>query len=217
MGLSAALCLALGPGNPPSWARQTLDRVVASMANHAITESDVEREYGFQLFLEGRIPTSSPDPATLERVRNQLIDQHLLLQEAAAEAAGAADLMTGAAERLAEVGKRFQSQDAYESALRAMGMDESQALQRLEQQEQTLRMIDQRLRPAAWVDPAEVETYYRETLAPEYAERSGTAAPALPEVEGQIREILVQKKIDQLLTTWLEELKSSREIRFHSF
>jgi uncharacterized Zn finger protein len=39
----------------------------------------------------------------------------------------------------------------------------------------------------------------------------------LTEVQGQIREILAQKKIDELLASWLEELKPSRRVRFYSF
>jgi hypothetical protein len=45
----------------------------------------------------------------------------------------------------------------------------------------------------------------------------GSAVPPLTEVQGQIQEILVQKRIDQLLASWLEELKPSRAVRFHSF
>jgi hypothetical protein len=45
----------------------------------------------------------------------------------------------------------------------------------------------------------------------------GSAAPPLTEVQGQIQEILVQKRINQLLASWLEELKPGRRVRFYSF
>jgi len=34
-------------------------------------------------------------------------------------------------------------------------------------------------------------------------------------VQGQIQEILVQKKIDQLLADWLAALRPSRRVRFY--
>jgi len=37
----------------------------------------------------------------------------------------------------------------------------------------------------------------------------------LKDVQGQIQEILVEKKIDELLTTWLEELRPSRRVYFY--
>jgi uncharacterized Zn finger protein len=54
-------------------------------------------------------------------------------------------------------------------------------------------------------------------FTPQYTQTHGSAVPPLTEVQGQIQEILVQKRIDQLLASWLEELKPSRRVRFHSF
>jgi hypothetical protein len=211
------LVLVAVSGIAPCAAAETLDRVVASIGNTALTASDVEKEYRFELFQNGRAPATPPDPATLERVRDRLIDQRLLADEAEAENIERADLPRQATEALNEVRKKYPSAEAFQSALQALGTSEGEVLSHLEDQASVLRLIDQRLRPAAWVERTEIEAYYHETFVPEYARHTGASAPALEEVESQIREILVQQKIDQLLATWLQELRASRRVRLHSF
>jgi hypothetical protein len=204
-------------GVVPCAAAETLDRVVASIGNVALTASDVEQEYRFELFRNGQTPATLPDLATLERVRDRLIDQKLLAEEAEAENVERADLSRQAAQALVEVRKKYPSEGVFQSALQTLGTSEGEVLSRLEDQASVLRIIDQRLRPAAWVERTEIEAYYHETFVPEYARHAVGPGPALEEVESQIREILVQQKIDQLLATWLQELKASRRVRLHSF
>jgi hypothetical protein len=96
-------------------------------------------------------------------------------------------------------------------------VDEKQILTMLVDQQRILRIVEQRLRPAAAPGTTDVESYYRDVFTPEYTQTHGSAVPPLTEVQGQIQEILVQKRIDQLLASWLEELKPSRRVRFHSF
>jgi len=207
----------MGSGGPTARAAETLDRVVASLGNTAVTASEVEQEYRFELFLDSQLPAAAPDAATLERVRDRLVNQTLLAQEAEAESLDRTDLPRRAAEALAEVRKKYASEEAFQSALHTLGRDEAQVLQRLERHESALRIIDERLRPTAWVEPSEIEAYYQKTFVPAYLQRKTGRQPALEEVESQIREILVQQKIDQLLAAWLEELRASQRVRLHSF
>lgn len=196
---------------------QVLDRVLVSFENVAITQSDAEREYGIELFLEGKMPAEIPDPATLRQTCERLVDQRLLALEPAAGSASPEALRTAALQDLEEARKRFPNEGAYQSALESLRMNEQQLLGRLVEQRQILQSIDQRLRPAAAPEAAEIETYYRETFVPEYLQRNKGPAPPLTEVESQIRELVVQRKIDQLLALWLEELRSNRRVRWHSF
>jgi 2-polyprenyl-3-methyl-5-hydroxy-6-metoxy-1,4-benzoquinol methylase len=112
---------------------------------------------------------------------------------------------------------KYASEEVFQSALHKLGMSEQEVLEHLQAQERTLYLIDQRLRPAAWVELSEIEDYYRETFVPEYNRRTTATPPPLKEVENKIREILVQKKIDELLSTWLEELRTGRRVKIHSF
>jgi len=196
---------------------EILDRVVASIGNVTITQSDVEREYRLERFLDGQWPAPPPDSKTLEQVRERLTDQKLLLGEETQDFSHDATLEKTAAEELDAVRKSFSSEPDYQSALHALHMDEKQILTTLIEQQRILRIVEQRLRPEAAPGTTDVQSYYRDVFTPEYTQTHRSAVPPLTEVQGQIQEILVQKKIDQLLASWLEELKPSRAVRFHSF
>lgn len=191
---------------------------MASIGETAITRSDVEREYALEAVIDdGRLPKMPPDAAALVRVRDRLIDQELLALEAQSASEKPANVKKVAAERLAGIRRKCPSQEALDSDLRSLGMDEHQLLGVLEGQERTLEMINQRLRPAASPDRSEIQAYYRNQFAPEYAKRGQGAAPPLAEVESQIREILTQQKIDEQLTAWLRELRQTRHVKVHPF
>jgi hypothetical protein len=196
---------------------QVLDRVLVSFGNVAITQSDAEREYAIELFLEGKMPAEIPDPTTLQQTCERLVNQRLLALESPAGSPVPEALRTAALQDLEEARKRFPNQGAYQSALESLHMNEQQLLGRLIEQRQILQTIDQRLRPAAAPEAAEIEAYYRETFVPQYLQRNKGPAPPLTEVESQISELVVQRKIDQLLARWLEELRSDRRVRWHSF
>jgi hypothetical protein len=196
---------------------ELLDRVVASIGDVAITQSDVEREYRLERFLDGQWPPPTPDSKTLGEVRERLVYQKLLLEEETQDLSRGSTLEKTAAEELDGLRKRFPSEPAYQSALRSLHMDEKRILTALIDQQRVLRIIEQRLRPEASPGTADVASYYREVFAPEYMRTHGPPLPPLAEVERQIQEILVQKKINELLASWLEELRPSRGVRFHSF
>ena len=196
---------------------EILDRVVASIGEVAITQSDVEREYRLERFLDGQWPAPPPDSKTLDQVRERLTEQELLLEEETQDSSLNAGLEKTAAEELDSVRKRFSSEPDYQSALHALQMDEKQILTALVEQQKILRIVEQRLRPEAAPSTTDIESYYRDVFTREYTQKHGSTVPALTEVQGQIQEILVQKRIDQLLGSWLEELKPSRAVRFHSF
>jgi len=194
---------------------QTLDRVVAAIANAAITESDVEAEFQLESFLsDGRVPALAPDAGALAGVLDRLIDQRLLTLEAAAEGIGASDVQPAAQQALAEVRKKCGSEEVFRSSLRVLGLTEAQLLDRLAEQQRMLRIIDLRLRPSVTVEPAEIEAYYHDPFTAEFAKHNpGQTVPPLVQVQIQIREILVQKKVDQQLADWLVELKTTHHVR----
>jgi hypothetical protein len=199
-------------------AAETLDRVVASLGHVAITASDVEQEYRFERFLDGQWPAPPPDAAALNAARMRLTYQMLLTREENPGPAEKAECEKAAGERLAALRKGLAHSEDFHAAIKDLGMTEAAVLARLTQQELVLRLIDERLRPAASPSDEEVADYYRSTFVPELQRKHGGApAPPLSEVEGQIREVLIQKRINELLDQWIEELKPTSRVRFHSF
>ncbi len=212
-----ALVLEVAPCNGRSAAAaETVDRVIASVDNIAIIQNDVEKQYRLELFLNGRPPEEAPD-SSLEGVRDRLINQLLMEQEAEVEGGNLPDFSIQAEKAWEEVRGKYASEETFQAALEKLGMSRQEILGQLQAQERTLYLIDERLRPAAWVDLSEIESYYNETFVPDYERRRASKPPPLEEVESQIREILVQKKIDQLLPNWLEEIRIGRRVRAHSF
>ena len=194
---------------------EVLDRVVASIGEVAVTQSDVEREYRLERFLDGQWPPPAPDAKALDLARERLTYQKLLLEEETQDLSRDPALEKTATEELAGVRQRFPSEKDFQAALGALHMDEKQVLTTLVDQQRILRVIEERLRPEAAPATPQVETYYRDVFTPEYTRTRGLPVPPLTEVLGQIQEILVQQKINQLLADWLAELRPSRRVQFY--
>jgi hypothetical protein len=193
----------------------TLDRVVAAVDGAAITQSDVEQEYKLETFLEtGRVlDAAPPHDATFERILDRLIDQRLLAREIQAEGLENLDVHKAVAERFGDIRKKVPSDQAFHTALRSLDMDKDQLGSKLQEQERIVQMIDRRLRPDAKPSDSEIEAYYRTTFLPEFSKRAGGLPPPLAEVESQITEILVQKRIGDLMDSWIKQLRSTHRIR----
>lgn len=73
-----------------------------------------------------------------------------------------------------------------------------------------LRFIEQRFRQGIQISPQQVETYYHDTLLPQYA--PGVTVPPLDKVSPRIEEILLQKQVNQLFDNWLTDLRRQGDV-----
>jgi hypothetical protein len=73
-----------------------------------------------------------------------------------------------------------------------------------------LRFIERRFRQGVRITPQEIETYYHDTLLPQY--RQGDAIPTLDKVSPRIQEILLQQKVNILFDDWLENLRKQGDV-----
>jgi hypothetical protein len=73
------------------------------------------------------------------------------------------------------------------------------------------RYLDYKFRPSVQVEDAAIETYYNQELVPPLAAQKQTAPP-LDEVREQIREVLVQRGINERAGSWFDETKSRLNI-----
>ena len=216
------LCLLILSGMMPRGGvcamTQTLDSVVASVGNVAITASDLEKEFRFERFLDDQWPPPPADAPALNAARQALTYQLLLSQEENPGPAEKEESEKAAAGRLDTLRKEFARPEDFQAAMKDLGMTEAQVLARITQQELMLRLIDQRLRPEALPSEDDVANYYRLTFLPKFQkENGGRAAPPLSEVVDQIREVLIQKRINELLDQWIEELRPTSPVRLHNF
>ena len=197
---------------------ETFDTVVASIGNLAITSSDVEQEYRFERFLDGQWPPPPPTPAALASSREHLTYQLLLTREEKPGPDDKVESDKSAAIRMTALRAEYPHDGDFARALQNLGMTEAELQVRIAQQDLVLRLIDQRLRPAASPSDEAIEAYYHSSFVPEFQKKNnGAAAPPLSDVESGIREVLLQKRINELLDQWIEELKPTTNVRFHTF
>ncbi|MGA3090830.1 MAG: SurA N-terminal domain-containing protein [Terriglobales bacterium] len=204
-----ALLLALAQARL-ALAGQIVDRVVSDVNGHVVLQSDWEQEVALEAFSNGRDPdsfTSEERRAALDR----LIDQELLREQVRPSTPAPTAQI---AARVAEVRKLHPdcpSEDAWRAKLRRYGLTQGALEKRLGDEMQLMRLVEDRLRPSIQIDQQAVEAYYHEQLLPDL-KRAGSQAKPLTEVFGRIKDLLAEKKMNELLSGWLASLRSESHI-----
>jgi|HubBroStandDraft_1064217.scaffolds.fasta_scaffold00875_5 hypothetical protein len=211
IGMCLAMCIAL---TTSSLASQIVDRVVTNVNGHVVLQSDWEQEVAFEALSNGRDPdsfTADERNAALDR----LIDQELLREQVRpSQPAPPGEVAVRVAEVRSEVRKLYPdcATDAgWHATLQRYGLTQSALEKRLGEQIQVMKLVEDRLRPAIQIDQHAVETYYHDQLLPEL-KRAGSSTAPLTEVFGRIKNLLTEKKMNELLSGWLASLRSESHI-----
>ena len=205
--LAAAMSMAVAAW---SAAGPIVDRVVANVNGHVVLQSDWEEEVAFEAFEDGRSPdtfTAAQRQAAFDR----LVDQELLREQVRPSQPAPAEQV---AARVAEVRKLqpdSSTDEGWRAALQRYRLTQSSLEKRLSDEIQLMRLVEDRLRPSIQIDQHAVETYYQDRLLPEL-KRDGNAAKPLTEVYGQIKNLLAEQKMNELLSGWLASLRSGSHI-----
>ncbi|MGH9702871.1 MAG: hypothetical protein ACRD4K_05810 [Candidatus Acidiferrales bacterium] len=207
---ASAPCSAQAPAgaavpNPPPYSSggKLVDRIAVRIEDDIIAESAIRELIAYQELMGQK---AEPRPEVVQH----LIDQWIFETEAAT-ARFPQPSENQVNEEFDQIVKRFPSPDAFRARMAALGLPES-ALRRMLRDEIYLsRFLDYKFRPAAQVDPGQIETYYKETLAPELKSK-GQPVPPLADVTAQIREILIEKDINERSSRWLDETRARLKI-----
>jgi SurA-like protein len=201
--------------SPAVRAGDIVDRIVATVNGQAILQSDWEDALHYEAFIAGQSSaqlTSADRQAAFDR----LIDQELLRQQIrSADFQHASDVEVAA--RIQEIRKQYpgaETDSGWHTALSRYALTEKELENRVALQLDVLRLVDARLRPTVQIDSKSIETYYHQELLPQLRQ-SGTQQIPLVQASPKIKELLTQRKIDQLLTAWLQTLRTGSEIRTH--
>ena len=193
---------------------ETIDRIVATVNGRPVMESELAEQLHVEQFLAAKPPTM----VTIAEQRlglERLLDQILLQQQMDAvnfEKPSAEDIAQRVQQLRQQIAPNAGS-EAWQRSLASYGLSQADLAEHVASELRTLRFIDARFRPAIRVDPGAVEAYYRDELSPKM-KQAGSAPPPLKQVESRIREILVQKQMDDLLESWLKSLRTQTDIRF---
>jgi hypothetical protein len=182
---------------------QTIDGIVARIEDDILTESELREPGAFQTLVDGHAKTRA------ELIR-ELSDQWIVRGEAAAAkySESSAEDVDSAYARLM---KQFHSPEEFKSRCAAVGLTEAAVRRLLQQQLYLSRFLDFRFRPAAQIDDQQVAAYYKDEFLPQLAKR-GESAPPLEDVDDTIREVLVQRAINDRATAWLDETRKELRI-----
>jgi hypothetical protein len=215
------LCLAATPGRAQGAAQEAaspvvLDRVVAVVNNRAILASDLDDEIRLSVLdpaLDGR------SALTRKRALEQLISRALIQQQIRQEdEQSAAPSQAEVDSRLLELRRELPtcvrqncaSEAGWKVFLAVHGLTPEGVATYLRRRTEILRFIERRFRQGISISPQEIETYYRDTLLPQYAK--GEAIPMLDKVAPRIEEILLQQQVNVLFDGWLRNLRQQGDV-----
>ncbi len=211
----AAVALALAMSvlvQPAAHAGQVIDRIVATVNGHIILQSDWDEALCYEALLNGRAITqfSSEDRRA---VLDRLIDQELLgeqMKSAYFQHASDAE----ATARMAEARKEYPeaaTDEGWHSVLTRFGLSEKDVVAHVKQQIDLMRLVDARLRPAVQIDSKSIEAYYREKFVPQLKQSDVADVPPA-EVAAKIRELLTEEKVNEMMVSWLQSLRSESKV-----
>jgi hypothetical protein len=182
---------------------QTVDGIAARIEDDVLTDSEVRELGAYQQVVDG-----SAKPR-IERIR-ELADQWIVRGEAETakySPPSAADVDHAYAQLVAQ----FASPEEFKKRCVAAGLSEAAARRMLGQQLYLARFLDYRFRSAAQVEQKQVEDYYNGEFTAQLKEH-GQPVPPLDDVEDSIREVLIQRAINDRATQWLDETRERLKI-----
>lgn len=193
-----------------------IDKVVAVVNNQAILASDLDNEIRLSVLDPNR---GGMGVLTRARALDQLIGRDLIQQQIRQEDEQAVEPTPAeVSERLGEIRKELPNcvrencaTDAgWKAFLTAHGLTQVRVENYLRFRLEILRFIEQRFRQGISISPQEIETYYHDTLLPQYAKEE--AVPPLEQVSSRIQEILLQQRVNVMFDDWLNNLRKQGDV-----
>jgi hypothetical protein len=191
---------------------QVVDRIVAVVNKHVILESEWQDAAHMEFLLQGKPSgelTSQQMAAVLDRmidralVQQQIVDQSVLEPTPGEIAAQIREARARIPEAAAE--------EKWQAMLAAYELTEEDLEKQIANQIRVLKFVDLRFRALARVDRAAISDYYQQKLQPQLRQQ-GAPIPPLDQVSEKIQQILTEQRIDELLNSWLQALRSQAQI-----
>ena len=179
-----------------------VDGIVAHIEDDIITLSEIGELAAYQQLFDGRSQSN-------EELRSELIEQWVVNNEATT-ARFPLPAETEVDREVARVENSFPNA-AYQQRLAAVGLTPGTLRRIIARQIYLARYLDYKFRSSIQVDDAAIASYYRDHLIPEL-QAKGQQAPPLADVSGQIRELLIERGVNDRAAAWFEETKSRLRI-----
>lgn len=197
---------------PTLHAGDVIDRIVATVNGHIILQSDWDEALCYEALLSGRTLEEFGEEDR-RAVLDRLIDQELLGEQMkSALFQHASDAETEAT--IADARKKYpegSTDEGWQAVLARFGLTEKEVVERVREQIDLMRLVDARLRPTVQIDSKSIEAYYREKFVPQIRQAGAHDVP-LEQVSGKIRELLTDEKVNELMVSWLQSLRSESNV-----
>jgi peptidyl-prolyl cis-trans isomerase SurA len=208
--LLSASCLLLA-AFCPQLSAEIIDRIVITVGNQVITESQIDDEIRVTAFLNREkldLNTDAKRPAA-----GRLIEQALIKREMGQSRYPLPEVADASAS-LESLKTMYPGESEFQEALETYGITQDALTRRLWWQLTLLRFIEYRFRPGIQVPDSDVQAYYRQQVS-EWQQKGIMPIPSLEESRSQIEEILTQQRIDQALEQWIKDTRSQVTIAYH--
>jgi len=189
---------------------EIIDRVVGTVGNQVITQSEVIRQTRIAAFLNDEPVDLSA--ASRRKTAERIIEQELIRREA--QLSRYPQPESWEAEKLLSETKaaRTNTDAEWTGLLKKYGITEEELIRHFTLQLRALRFTDFRFRPAVQVSESDVREYHTRKYA-------GRTAPPFEDAREKLERDLIDEKVDQSLDRWLKEARVTTrvEIREDSF
>ena len=187
----------------PAQQAQIVDAIVVRIEDDIITLSELRELAAYQQLLDGHSQSN-------EELRSELIEQWVVNNEATTTGFP----LPAQAEVDRELGRvesSFSSPAVYQQRLEAIGLPAAAVRRMITRQIYLARYLDYKFRSSIEVNDAAMGDYYRDHLVPEL-QAKGQQAPPLTDVTEQIREVLIERGINERTAAWFDETKPRLKI-----
>jgi hypothetical protein len=196
--------------------RVVIDRIVAVVNNHAILSSDIDDEIRLSVLDPGRggLGVLTRKVALDQLIGRSLIQQQIRQEDEEASEPSQAEVDARLKEIRTEipacVRQNCASEEGWKAFLTAHRLTPERVDSYLRYRLEILSFIERRFRLGISIQPQEIQTYYHDTLLPQYAK--GETTPPLETVSPRIQEILLQQKVNILFDDWLSNLRKQGDV-----
>lgn len=192
-------------------AGELLDRIVATVNGQVILKSDWDDEVRFEALMSDRKPddeTSEQRKAALDR----LVDQDILREQMRMTDLKPAsdDAIKKQIDDVKNEQLREHPGQSWETILSQYQLTDKVVEDHVAAELEQLELVDLRFRPSIQISSADIEKYYRQKIVPKLP---ASDPLSLNDAVPKIKQILIQERINQLLNSWLENLRSQAQIK----
>ena len=193
-----------------------LDRAVAVVNKHVILASDLDDEIRLSVLDPNGVGQGE---LTQQQALEQLISRALIEQQIRQEDMQAIEPSQQEVNaRLDEIRRQLPvcvrqncaSDAGWKAFLKSHGLTPERVEAYLRYRLEILSFIEQRFRQGIQISQQQIETYYHDTLLPQYA--PGESIPPLDQVAPRIQEILLEQQVNVLFDNWLNNLRQQGDV-----